>query len=61
MRLFKQKKKVNISQGSIQYRGMSIPCEYKDNAPEDMQEKGLQCLHAFFQLYSQSNVSSKIQ
>ena len=77
MRLFKQKKKVNISQGSIQYRGMSIPCEYKldiseqllnilepcdgywDNAPEDMQEKGLQCLHAFFQLYSQSNVSSK--
>lgn len=73
----KKRKKVNISQGSIQYRGMSIPCEYKldiseqllnilepcdgywDNAPEDMQEKGLQCLHAFFQLYSQSNVSSK--
>lgn len=29
MRLFKQKKKVNIFQGSIQYREMNIPCKYK--------------------------------
>lgn len=36
MRLFKQKKKVNISQGSIQYRGMSIPCEYKLDISEQL-------------------------
>ena len=73
----KKRKKVNISQGSIQSKGMSIPCTYKldisaqlmnilepcdgywDSAPEDMQEKGLQCLHEFFQLYSQITVSEK--